>query len=42
MIEIPEDLFTTLMQLFRHTSRRPSLRTEKKMKVGREKEIRES
>ena len=30
MIEMPGDLLTTLIQLFRYASRRPSLRTEKK------------
>ena len=30
MIEIPGDLLTTLIQLFRYASRQPSLRTEKK------------
>ena len=37
MIEIPGDLFTTLIQLFRHTSRRPSLRTEKNESRQRER-----
>ena len=39
MIEIPGDLLTTLIQLFRYASRRPSLRTDQSVKLQLDVEL---